>query len=390
MKTHFAKLAVVLSVAIFAGPVVGDDYYTESSANAEVRFPSFGAESTYSEASFIGDAAQQGDGCKGGKGGCDACNCFGSVPNMIGDSIGVPIVQGFGPNLLGLARHYTKVAENNNVLPQTRIGFTYNMYDNVPTMWNAAGNVLTSTDISEFKLYAEKKLGSGDWSVNIVLPFYHTVKFDQSAAAFAGEEGAEFGNLAFGFKKVLRRRANYAVSGGLSVEAPTSEDTVSTGGSRVANDQWFLTPYLAMQYTPDDHWFAHGFASYRMRTGDNLIDAGPLAFIQSDRLMLDAAAGYWMFRNDCSRRFVTGLAPTVELHYMTFTEDQTPGLFTTTYFDRVDMLNLTAGVTAELSKGGTLALAAAIPLRTNAFPGGNLATDRSMDWELILQYNKPF
>ncbi len=391
MKTHFSKFACVLSVAIFAGPALADfDYFADSSAKTEVSFLSFGAETTFSEASFLGDAQEQKDGCKGG---CySACGCVGSIPNMIGDSIGVPLVQSAGAGLLGLARHFTKVAENNNVLPQTRISFSYNMYDNVPKTWSVPGNVTSVSDVSEFKLFAEKKLGCGDWSVNIVLPFYHTVKFNQSTAAVPGVEGGEFGNLAFGFKRVLRRRANYAVSGGLSVEAPTSEDTMGFGGAgRIANDQWFFTPYLAMQYTPNDHWFAQGFASYRMRTGDNLLDGGPTVFIQSDRLMLDAAIGYWLFRDDCSRKFVSGLAPTIELHYMTLTESQSdPLLFTSTYFDRVDTLNLTAGATAELAKGGTLALAAAVPLRTNTFPGGNLPTDRSMDWELVVQYNRPF
>ena len=60
------------------------------------------------------------------------------------------------------------------------------------------------------------------------------------------------------------------------------------------------------------------------------------------------------------------------------------------YVNRVDLLNLTAGVTAELHNGGTFALAAVAPLRYNAFPGGNLPTDRSMDWELVAQYNHRF
>ncbi len=106
--------------------------------------------------------------------------------------------------------------------------------------------------------------------------------------------------------------------------------------------------------------------------------------------MVDAGVGYWLFRNDPRSRIVTGLAPTIELHYTTFTEDQHPALFSHVYFNRIDMLNLTAGATAELRHGGTVAVAMALPLRENTYPGGTLKTDRSMDWELIVQYNHRF
>ncbi len=90
MKTHLSKLAALLSVAIFASPAVAEfDYYADSSANEETSFVSVDAEdeedtnyieATYSETSFLCDAAQQDDGCKGG---CNnACCCVGSVPNM--------------------------------------------------------------------------------------------------------------------------------------------------------------------------------------------------------------------------------------------------------------------------------------------------------------------
>jgi hypothetical protein len=314
---------------------------------------------------------------------------------MLGDSLDVPIVFGFvAGDQIGIPRHFAKVADNNNVLPESRIGFSYNLYANVPKTWTRpGGNVLTEADISEFKLHFEKAFMDGDWSLNLMLPFYHTISFSQSTftgTTITGEEGGQFGNLAFGFKRVLRRRDNHVVSGGLLIEAPTAQD-YAVFGDTVVNDKWFLTPYVGLQYTPNDRWYAHGFASYRFRTGANesLVFPGT-DFIQSERLMLDGAVGYWMFRQDNCRRFITGLSPTVELHYTTYTEDQNPLLFTAEWFNRVDMLNLTLGATAELVNGGTIATGIGIPLRQGRFPGGDLPTDRSMDWELLVQYNLRF
>jgi hypothetical protein len=401
MKTHLSSMAALLLVALFVVPARAEfDYYANFSADEAADTLSATAddkvpaeldyiEATYRETSWLGDAAQQDDGCKGG---CDCCP--GIAPNMIGDSIGVPIgvsADG-GFTVFGLQRHFAKVSENNNVLPQNRISATSNYYFDVATSWGgpfgANGVVLEETDIHEHKLYLEKAFGCGNWSVNLTVPVYHTVEFQQTAAPFT-EEGWEFGNLSFGFKRVLMRGCNGAVSGGLLVEAPTARDSGFPGfGQFFRNSSWFLTPYVGAQYTPNDRLFAQMFASYRFRTGRQE-GVGFADQIQSDRLMLDAGVGYWLWRNDCCR-FVTGLAPTVELHYTTFTEDQDPTSFTSFYYNRVDMLNLTAGVTAELANGVSVALAAALPLRAGTFPGGNLETDEQMDWELILQANKRF
>lgn len=336
------------------------------------------------------DCGQDND-C-GGKD-CSCGCCLRTIPYMMGDSMDAPIVFGFlapGGDQIGVPRHYIKVADNNGVLPETRIGVGFNQYVNVPKTWSDTGVVRTETDISEYKLYLERAIYDGDFSFNLILPVYDTIDFTQTAftgLTILGAEGTQFGNLAFGFKKLLRRTQTQAVSAGLQVEAPTAED-YSLFGLTIPNDQWFFTPYLGKQWTPNDRWYAQGFLSYRLHTGDN--SGGGLSYVQAERLLIDGALGYWMFRNDYGRRFVTGLSPRVELHYTTYTENQDPLLFTSLYFNRIDMLNLTLGATAELANGATLASGLVLPMRQNTFPGGDLSTDTLMDWELILQYNLRF
>lgn len=347
-----------------------------------------------------------GSGCSGENvcgdlydgGGCDgschcACGCcLPTVPNMMGDSIGLPVVFGFAAGeQAGIPGHYIKASDNNNVLPQTRFGVGINHYKNTAVRWTRpGGDVVEEKDLTEYKFVFEKAMADETFSLHLVLPLYDTVSYTQTTivgGTLPLDKGTEFGNLAFGFKKLLRHTETGAVTAGLLTEAPTARG-LSLYGQTVANDQWFFTPYLAVQRTPSDRVWAQAFAGYRMRTGDNAYTGIPGAphVIHQDRLMLDGALGYWMYRNDDSR-VVTGLSPTVELHYTTFTEDGAPTHFATEWFNRSDMLNLTLGATAELSNGGTLASGIVLPMRQGNFPGSNLPTDRMMDWELIVQYN---
>ncbi len=110
-------------------------------------------------------------------------------------------------------------------------------------------------------------------------------------------------------------------------------------------------------------------------------------------LFADIAAGYWVYR-DPSHRFLTGLAPVVELHYST-TMQQGDAVFDDTSgftlgmdpaqgvgFGYRDMVNLTGGLHCQLGTLSTLTVAGVVPLRT----GG----DRDYDTEFAVQFNRRF
>lgn len=314
-------------------------------------------------------------------------DCGPFVPNIIGDSFGVPRVGLTAGGLLNFPTHITKISDNNNARPYDRLSFTYNIFQDVPVTFDFDGTVLTHNNISEYRVYGEKTVLGGLGSLNIVLPVLDTVSFQQTGGPTI-QTGTEFGNLAFGGKLLLIDSPNIAVSAGLQIEAPTSRG-FDLNGSIIGNEAWYLTPYLASLYTPNDTFFMQSFLSYRARTGSNQVtfQGNPvgLNLYQQDLLLADIAAGYWMLRADGNG--LTGIAPVVELHYSTTTESDDPFTFTSDFYGRRDLLNLTVGTHIEINQRHIVSLGYALPLRDKPFLPGGLPTDRVFDGEFSIQFN---
>jgi hypothetical protein len=240
----------------------------------------------------------------------------------------------------------------------------------------------------------------------------------------------------------LYQTPSFLLSGGLGFEVPTAPDTRVrivdyVGGQTsifaevqrirdflISNDTWALSPFLAVLATPTDRFFGHGFfqlefpvtnSSYSYsdtfprsgtRSADNpSFQFNPVSQVgvinEQSLLHLDVGAGYWVVRNP-DARWLNGMAPTVELHYLTTLQnadlitlpgDNTfargvgggPAQRTTTgpqlgnLNNRVDILDLTMGVTFLLGNQATIATAFVLPLRGTG--------DRTFDWEFQLQIN---
>jgi len=304
---------------------------------------------------------------------------------MIGaDSPNVPRMAG----LTFLHQSMVRVADNHSPLPTDRVGLSYHMYYNAP----ASGDLTPrDTTLNEFELLLEKQLFKGTMSAELIVPFADTISSTQNwdPLSTTVAQGGEFGNLALNLKFLLWQREHVAISGGLLTEAPTSDDLVvviPAMTETLHTDTWYLTPYLATVITPTDRLYFQAFASYRATTRSNdLVINGVTAdqLRDQDLLMADGGVGYWLYR-DANARWLTGLVPTVELHYMTTTTDGegASGLLNA----RADYLNLTAGATALVRDHSTLGVACVVPLRTGANPlVGN--TDRLFDWQLAVQFN---
>jgi len=112
---------------------------------------------------------------------------------------------------------------------------------------------------------------------------------------------------------------------------------------------------------------------------DRLVYQGRLH--EQSLLYLDASIGRWIYRNPCAT-CITGIAPTVELHYTTTMEDTaTVGGFSNP-FNRMDVLDLTAGVHVQLGARNMLSVAGVAPLRQDE--------EKLFDAEIQLQYNRYF
>jgi hypothetical protein len=244
-------------------------------------------------------------------------------------------------------------------------------------------------------------------------------------------------------KGVFYRNCWLLLSGGAAVGIPTGPDT-RTGvtdylgdGSdndieiqrlrqfHVHNDTWSLSPFLAVLAVPNKQLFVHGFAQVDFPLNKSRIDYSEQATINTEPaelpfgsiqfqdhlrdqtlMQLDLGAGYWILRNP-ENTWITGIAPTVELHYTTTLNNADirsmpeaprgptlqvvgpngnlipePNPLVGNLRNRLDILDLTVGTTFELANVSTLAVGVAVPLR-----GGD---NRTFDWEIQVQLNYYF
>jgi hypothetical protein len=268
-----------------------------------------------------------------------------------------------------------------------------------------------------------------------------------------GSEGTQFENMTLIFKGLAYRSRPLAVSAGLALEIPTGADTnvriVDYSGSAVVgqatvqrervihidNETWSLSPFLAAVYTPTKRLFTQGFLQFDFPLNTNTINysdrftrgtspvtiaqlaqAGLISFpsldppfsarngISEQTLMqVDWGIGYWLLR-DPSRTWITGVAPSLELHYTTTLKDasvvtlpgdpllqidpRTGNLVQETpprvgnVRNRVDIFDMTVASTFLISDRATLATGVSFPLKGK--------DDRTFEWEFHLQLNYYF
>jgi hypothetical protein len=278
-----------------------------------------------------------------------------------------------------------------------------------------------------------------------------------------GREDTEWDNLSMILKAALYRSRGLTVSAGSGVGIPTARDThvrvtdflgtvrppnvfeASIQRIRdieVNNSTWSLSPFFAAVTTPTERFFAQGFLQFDFPLNSSKITYRNLTnangFVLSDRatgatifppppgikyppfaetarideqilLHLDVGTGYWILRNP-GARWLTGIAPTLELHYTTSLENPNvvrlssdpagrafdpagrplppgtliiePGPQVGSRRGNVDIVDLTVGTTFEFADRATLATAFAFPLQSGK--------NKVFDWEFLLQLNYYF
>jgi len=331
---------------------------------------------------------------------CCPSDC--SVPMMIGDGgLLQPRVISSGSRLFYMQNHVSKVSENNSALPQDRIGVNFSALQDVSIGRRGGSTVIDN--LQEYRFFVEKTIFDGAASLEFFVPIYNSTESQITTIQEFGvgpQVHGEFGDLAFGIKGLLHNSDSLAVSLGLRVEAPTRQDVlIENSETRLNDDVWHFTPYLAMQSSLTPNLFVNGFAAYRLNstTMNASSNAGTNSIREPTYLMVDGSVGYWLIRRP-HRRGLTGLASILELHYTTTPEREDllrrEGIPTTgVALGHTDYLNLTAGLTSRWNERVSVTGAFAVPLRSNAIYSNNAVigpTDRTYDWSFLLNLDYKF
>jgi len=328
-----------------------------------------------------------------------------SVPNMFGDTLPpggqVQITAGTlfsavaDVPLAGGARRI-RVAENNKALPMDRVYFTYNHFENARDLVfddNLLPPLQTvrSSPIDRYVIGIEKTFFDEVWSVDVRMPFVN--RFSHTEALF-NVSGGEIGNLHVNVKRLLHVTDWSAFVGGLGIDVPTGSDVKGTilGGTQafeVNNDAVHLAPFVGFLHAPDDRWFYHGFLEVDVPLNGHAVSAGGASGRLNEQtlLNLDLSAGRWLCRRP-DAFLLTGAAATVEFHYTTTLTDGdmatllAPDRYDFNLGNRMDVVNLTVGVHAELAAKTTLHVGGAFPLTDRM--------NRLFDAEVQVQLNRYF
>ena len=333
------------------------------------------------------------------------------TPNMFGDflphGIGLSASDIFAsanasiPVAGGCRR--VKIAENNGPLPQDRVYFLYNHFENAlqaDASQFRVGPAMRGYAIDRYSFGFEKTFLDRRWSAELRMPLCSQMEFDTPNF---GVQGGSVGNLALILKRKVYESDNTCVAIGLGVDFPTGSDArgfVNDTEFIFRNRSVHLLPYVGVVNRPGCRFFWEAFLQVDVPANGAPIDyrdsyEGDGTFgILNDQTLLygDVAVGYWLHRNPCAS-FFTGVAGLLELHYTSTLQDtdSVSGFFympAATAFtfsnlaNRVDQLNLTVGLHTEILNRTICRVGGVLPLRTG--------DDRAFDAEVQIQLERRF
>jgi len=284
-----------------------------------------------------------------------------------------------------------RLQDNNSPLPQDRIFFDYNFFNNVP--FTAEG-----VDVNRFSPGMERTFWDGMASFEIRVPMAITLNSRITSDLPSDTSSYEFGNMAFSGKFLLRSTENSALAMGLGISLPTADDldiglADGTDLLSIQNQSPHILPYIAYLYAPNNSkFFAQAFLTFDFDTigspvyaNANGLGLEKIGTWQDQHLItLSLSSGSWLYENNGSRGRLKRIGWSAELHYTSTLNDAdsvSAGNFTVGDPDAdLSLLNGTIGGHVTVGKT-TFTAGYSVPLTSN---------DRVFDGELRFFANRAF
>jgi len=328
--------------------------------------PTPGAEAAVAADTFGAAAATGGPGFGGGLA-ADA-----TAPAMIGDQspfrfisiqrtgLSPRAVGGFPPPLPGTragAAFYPglsgfKICENMSPLPQDRIFFNFNYFNNI----NDSVNSRKDVPIDHIKAYreffgAEKTFNDGKGSIGIRFPI-DTVTADSPHNLLSTPTRTAMGNMAIFAKYILAKNTETGsvASVGLSVEPPVGPGSFGGAPYLFGLNTLYIQPFFGYIYNWRN-WYVQGFSSFEF----------PADPREVTMMYNDVGIGYYVFRSRDPMSFVTTVAPTFEVHVNTPINHRNP-FSLTDVAGTPDVVDLTFGLNVLFRRRCMLTAAFIMPV----------------------------
>jgi hypothetical protein len=270
----------------------------------------------------------------------------------------VPAIRGF------------KIADNQTPRPTDRVFSSFNYFDNVNRALNERLGAPIQNMIVYRQVYGFEKTFFDQWaSIGIREPI-NTLNI-QSSRQFPGLGGTSsaFGNLNVFTKFIVwQDKGGSLISAGLAIDIPTGPNSFAGFPTILGKNVTDIQPYLGYIFTNGGDWFVQGFSSIAVPTDSAL----------PTMIFVDAALGYYVYRDNAPGSFLTAVVPTFETH-LNLPLNHGSLNFKDTY-GTPTVVDLTFGLNTEFSKRSVLTLGYALPV-TGPTP---------FSGEFILQFNWRF
>jgi hypothetical protein len=244
-----------------------------------------------------------------------------------------------------------KIADNQSPRPQDRFFYSFNYFDNL----NASVNRQLGSPVQNLQVYHqlfgfEKTFLDGRASIGFRLPL-NTISLKNTANV----QGLPTNSTAMGDLSIFLKYALYTdergnlISGGLQVTAPTGPGAF--GGNKYYS--YFrdtqIQPFVGFIFARD-RFYVQGFSSVNVPTMSQDVTL----------YFNDIGVGYYVYRADDPRRFVTAIVPTAEAHLTTPLNHR--GFSNTDLASTPDILNMTFGTNVEFRRRAILTAAYVTPV----------------------------
>lgn len=330
------------------------------------------------------------------------------APNMFGDSLnpsGQIMVTNGGANGsqrslvtdLPLGNGSTrKITENNKALPMDRVYFVYNGFKNALTtsvIDNGASGI-ADMNVDRYTLGFEKTFWDGTASFEIRMPFVSGFQINGPGLNLESEN---IGDVTMFTKQVLYADDEVLIAAGLGISLPTGSDVegqINGQDFAINNQAVHLLPYIGFLTMPSDDVFIQAFLELDFAASGNDITIGDPSttvgtLTEQNVFLANISIGRWIYQ-DPEAFYLQRIAAIAELHYATTFQDadvidlQSSGLGGSVgnLANRVDYLNLTAGLQFQLGPLSNLRVGCVVPLKEGF--------DRQFDSEVQVSFNRFF
>jgi hypothetical protein len=243
--------------------------------------------------------------------------------------------------------HTFKIADNNNAMVQDRVFCDYSFYGDVNRGFNRANGITGTSDVHQELFGFEKTFLDGNASFGLSMPL------DTLVDNTAGGTGTntDVGNLTLTFKYLLAmdRATGDAVCAGLAATFPTGPRGFAGVPGVVGFSDTTLQPYVGANVR-SGAFYAVAFSAIDIATDSNDVTLW----------YNDLGVGYLVYENRGGEGFITGLAPTLELHVNTPLSHR--GLSSTDPAGTPDWVDITSGLTVGFGGRSSLALGVNVPV----------------------------